>query len=90
MTTETVSIPKDEYIELLRCKALLMAQQLEAKESASLPLRKFHSWMNQAEKAEIIRLAGLGFRPGEIGLKIGRPVSTVSRCIREARAARKS
>ncbi len=79
MTQETVSIPKDEYIELLRCRSLLMEQELASLEQRSLPPRKPHSWMNQAEKDEILRLASLGLRRGEIGQQIGRPASTVSR-----------
>lgn len=79
MTQETVAIPKDEYIELLRCRSLLMEQELSSLKQRSLPARKPHSWMNQAEKDEILRLASLGLRRGEISQQIGRPASTVSR-----------
>ena len=79
MTQETVSIPKDEYIDLLRCRSKLMESELASLEKRSLPARKPHSWMNQAEKNEIRRLASLGFRRGEISQQIGRPTSTVSR-----------
>lgn len=83
MTQETVTIPKDEYIDLLRCKSELFERELAATETVALPPRKPHSWMNQAEKAEILRLAGLGFRPGEIAEQLGRSRSTIRRCIRK-------
>lgn len=83
MDQVTVTIPKDEYIDLLRCKSSLMEKELSLLDRPALVPRKPHSWMNQAEKAEIMRLAGLGIRPWEIGQQIGRPASTVSRCIRQ-------
>lgn len=85
MTKETITISKDEYIDLLHCKSLLMERELAASEPVALPPRKPHSWMNVAEKSEILQMAELGFRPGEISQKIGRPISTVSRWIRKQR-----
>lgn len=75
---ETVSISKDEYIELLRCKANAVST------SVAQPPRKIRprSWMTRDEIAEVLRLHTLGYRPGEICMQVGRPASTVSRCIR--------
>lgn len=83
MGCETITISKDEYIDLLRCKSDLKERELASTKTASSPPRKPHSWMNQAEKEEIRRLSGLGMRPGEIGEQVGRPSSTVRRCIKK-------
>lgn len=76
MGAEAVTISKDEYIDLLRCKSALM-------EAGTVRPRKPHSWLNQIEKQEIRRLAEMGLRPGEIGERIGRPRSTVDRWIKK-------
>ncbi len=78
--TITVTISKDEYIDLLKCKAMTSAVE------APSPVRKgrYHSWLNQSEKAEIMRLHDLGWRSGEIGRAMGRPHSTIRRVIRAA------
>ncbi len=83
MTKETVTIPKDEYIDLLRCKSALMERALASTKTPPRSPGKPHSWMNHAERAEIMRLTSLGFRLGEISQQIGRPTSTVCRCIRQ-------
>jgi uncharacterized membrane protein len=77
---ETVTISKDEYIDLLKCKAT--ASAVETPE----PVRKgrYHSWLNQSEKAEIVRLHENGYRQSEIVRAVGRPRSTVSRVIQAA------
>lgn len=85
MSCETITIPKDEYIDLLRSKSSLKEKELASTDATSLPPRKPHSWMNQAEKSEILRLASLGYRLGEIGQKVGRPIATVGRYLRESR-----
>ena len=76
---DTIEIPKDEYIELLRCKAATAGTAEERK-----PVRNGlpHSWLNQSEKAEIIRLHDLGCRVGEISQTLERPYSTVRRVIK--------
>lgn len=78
---ETVSISKDEYIELLRCKANAVSTSV----AQPPPKIRPHSWMTRDEIAEILRLDALGYRPGEICVQVGRPASTVSRCIRSNR-----
>ncbi|WP_201209447.1 helix-turn-helix domain-containing protein [Rhodocyclus purpureus] len=80
MNGESVTISKDEYIDLLRCKSASM-------DAATVPPRKPHSWLNQAEKEEIRRLAGLGIRPGEIGQQLGRSRSTVHRWVKKLTSA---
>ena len=84
MNGETVIISKDEYIDLLRCK--VGAAQVGPAASVAPPSFRpgpFHSWMNREEKAEIIRLHGLGYRVGEIVKIVGRPRSTVRRYVLE-------
>lgn len=81
MSKETVTIPKDEYIDLLRWKSTLMEKELAAAESATLPPSRPRSWMNKAEREEVLRLAATGLRAGEIGNRLGRSRSTVRRCV---------
>lgn len=81
MLEEFVTIPKDEYIELLRGKAALLEKELAATGVAAFQPSKPHSWMSRTEKAEIFRLASLGLRSGEISKQLGRSRSTVQRCL---------
>lgn len=83
MTGETVTISTAEYIELLRCKAALAECRLAAAAAppAFTARGKPHSWMSVAEEGEILRLHAQGLRSGEIGARVGRPASTVRRCI---------
>lgn len=79
---ETVTIPKDEYIALLQYKAA----HLEASQAPVFtPRDEAHSWMNEAERAEIKRLAKAGKRTGEIAKRVNRPNSTVRRHIAQLR-----
>ncbi|WP_374279171.1 helix-turn-helix domain-containing protein [Azonexus sp.] len=84
MSTETVHISKDEYIDLLRSKSELMKIEL-AKKSTKSPQAKPHSWMGQAEEKEVLRLAANGLRIVEISKLIGRPRSTIHRCLKKHR-----
>lgn len=84
---ETITISKDEYISLLRCKAAL-AEHLAAetkKPPSFVPIGIAQKWMSVEETAEILRLNHAGLRAGEIVKKVGRPYSTVQRCIRNQR-----
>lgn len=87
MATESITISKDEYIELLRCKALLAEHQLSAKQAPGvyIPRNEPHKWMTTDEEKEILRLSAKGVRAGEISKKVGRPYATVQRCIRNHR-----
>lgn len=88
MPSETITILKDEYIALLRCKAELAECRLAATEApqAFVPRGKPHSWMSAEEEAEILRLHQTGLRSSEIGKRVGRPHSTVRRCIARLRS----
>jgi len=81
MSKEKITIPKDEYIELLRGKSELLKMEMTATEEAAFHPSKPHSWMSGPEKAEILKLANLGLRPSEIARKLGRSRSTVHRWI---------
>lgn len=80
---DTVTIPKDEYIELLRCRAALAERRLAAVKAPKpfVPREEPGKWMNRAEKAEILRLHGEGLSSREISEKVGRPASSVRRYI---------
>lgn len=86
---EKVSVDKDEYVDLLRCKVRLL--QMEA---ASAPeARRFDTsrHMGRDEKLETARLHEAGYSSREISEKTGRSYSTVRRFIwrlnKRARAA---
>lgn len=85
MSQETVTIPKDEYIELLRCRAALAERRLAAVKSPKpfVPRETPGKWMNRAEKSEIQRLHGEGLSSREIGDKVGRPSSSIRRLLKK-------
>lgn len=89
MASEKITISKDEYIDLLRCKAdLAVRMASDAKATVQYaPRNEPQKWMNSDEIAEILRLHGKGVRAGEIAKKTGRPYSTVQRCIRNSSRA---
>lgn len=81
MNSETVTIPKDEYIDLLRYKAGAAEARPVAETAPFVRIAPFHSWTSQEERAEILRLHGMGYRVGEIVKIVERCRSTVRRCI---------
>jgi len=88
MNRETVTIPKDEYIELLRCKADIA--EARATSAATPHFVKYgltQKWMSQEEKAEIARLHALGYRIVEIQKMVGRSYSTVRNRVKRLRTA---
>lgn len=88
--SDTVSIPKDEYIALLQAKATLLERELASPDEPPFIPRKPHSWMSRIEREEILRLAEQGFRSSEIGERLGRSGSTVRRLIIKHRAIAKT
>jgi hypothetical protein len=85
--SEIITISKDEYIALLRCKAALAEYEIaEAKKPTQfVPRGEPQKWMSFDEVAEILRLHNDGMRSAEIAQRVGRPGSTVRRCIMKHR-----
>lgn len=70
---ETVTMTKDEYIDLLKAKIALHEM---------MPRRRV---LKDDEKAEILRLHGHGWTPAAIGCKVGRPTASVETYLRRVR-----
>lgn len=70
---ETVTMTKDEYIDLLKAKIALHEM---------MPRRRV---LEDDEKADILRLHGQGWTPAAIGRKVGRPTGSVETYLRRVR-----
>lgn len=70
---ETVTLTKDEYIDLL--KAQIALHELQPRRRA----------LEDAEKAEILALRDQGWTPAAIGRQVGRPVGSIETFLRRVR-----
>lgn len=70
---ETVTMTKDEYIDLLKAKIALHEM---------MPRRRV---LEDDEKIEILRLYGQGWTPAAIGRKVGRPTGSIETYLRRVR-----
>jgi len=86
MNADTVVISRAEYAELLRCKAAFFESKPALAGEAAAPIKiegQKGKVMSQAERAEVMRLHGLGYRPIEIAKFVSRSISTISAWIRK-------
>lgn len=88
---DTVTLAKDEYIELLKAQIIRLESGKATPQAtpAFTPRNEPHTWMNPEEISEILRLHAKGERANKIAKKIGRPVGTVSRTIKKLGGERK-
>jgi len=70
---ETVTLTKDEYIDLL--KAQIALHELQPRRRA----------LEDAEKAEILTLRDQGWTPAAIGRQVGRPAGSIETFLRRVR-----
>jgi prophage antirepressor-like protein len=70
---ETVTLTKDEYIDLLKAQIALHEAQ---------PRRRV---LEDAEKTEILALRDQGWTPAAIGRKVGRPAGSINTFLRRVR-----
>ncbi len=76
---ETVTLTKDEYIDLLRTQVAHLQTTL-------MPKRGRRD-LSMAEKSRIDRLHAQGFKPTAIGRQLGRPEGTVRTYLRQTQLA---
>lgn len=72
-TPETVTLTKDEYIDLLKAQIAL---------NEALPRRRP---LENEEKAEILALRDQGWTPTAIGRRVGRPTGSIETFLRRVR-----
>lgn len=72
-TPETVTLTKDEYIDLLKAQIAL---------NEALPRRRA---LENEEKAEILALRDQGWTPTAIGRRVGRPTGSIETFLRRVR-----